>query len=303
MSYILDALKKSEREKTLGQVPTLESVISDGAKKQRTGTPWWLNVIVFFVTLIAVTGILKMAGLIDLTGLEKAVSQQAGQSEEMVSDTTTSVTAVEPADAGTSTGTSAALSTQIDLIPELAIEPQTSSVDTGQAETVPLQDEMENSQLAEVRQNPQALQTLPEDSSASNPQDTTQNTGGQQIEEQSAQETAQEIAELAEQIEAQQIEAQLLEDQAASNLALATQAPATPVQQLQPQYEEVIHDSLRNISVNVVSFSSDARQRFVMLDLTIYKEGDELPNNAQIVEIIRTGAIVEYQNKRYLLKP
>ena len=65
----------------------------------------------------------------------------------------------------------------------------------------------------------------------------------------------------------------------------------------------MIHDGLRDISVNVVSYSSDARQRFVMLDLTIYKEGDQLANNAQIVEIIRTGAIVEFQNKRYLLKP
>ena len=75
MSYILDALKKSEREKTLGQVPTLESVVSDGAKKKRTGTPWWLNLVVFFVTLIAVFGILNMAGLINFSGSGDSDSQ------------------------------------------------------------------------------------------------------------------------------------------------------------------------------------------------------------------------------------
>jgi general secretion pathway protein B len=297
MSYILDALKKSEREKTLGQVPTLESVVSDGAKKQRSGTPWWLNLIVFVVTLLAVVGILKMAGLIDLSRFEKTVSQQSEPPEESLDNAVMNEPAAEPVVADPEAEISAELFTETELSAVTALEDQRSTTNVKQNQDAPLPEPAADIQAREVQAQPQIAEVLPDASFGNSPAGDSGQVGtvednNQQTEEEFAALLAEELAALT---RAQQFEAQQKLEQANSGDDIAAEQ--------QPQFEEVIHNDLRNISVNVVSYSSDARQRFVMLDLTIYKEGDQLANNAQVVEIIRTGAIVEYQNNRYLLKP
>jgi len=294
MSYILDALKKSEREKTLGQVPTLESVVSDGAKKQRSGTPWWLNLIVFFVTLIAVVGILNMAGLINFSSSENSASQQTGTSEVSVSGVDMKEPAVEPVVADPETVLSEELLTDLSIQSQQNVTAAThvnqSTANALQAQETPPPQSPDTMQATET----QMTDVLSEVSTDVSP------TNDAQLGE-PENNTAQQAEELA--ALSQQFEAQKQLEQANSNNANAGRQQAGIEQQSQPQYEEVIHNDLRDISVNVVSYSSDARQRFVMLDLTIYKEGDQLANNAQVMEIIRTGAIVDYQNKRYLLKP
>ncbi len=306
MSYILDALKKSEREKTLGQVPTLESVVTDGAKKQRSGTPWWLNLIVFFVAMLAVVGILKMAGLISFSSSENGNSQQTLQSEASLSGSRNSEPAAEGAVADPASGSLTQPSVPTDQNTLTVVEAEGSADTAGQDQGTPppapeRADEAEALQIAEI--SSQALTEVPADLP---PQNDGQQTGAdensvQLLEDKFTEQEAEELAALAQQAEAQMLAAQKQLDEAGSNDPNAGQDSAR--QSTQPQYEAVIHDSLRDIAVNVVSYSSDARQRFVMLDLTIFKEGDQFANNAQVIEIIRTGAIVEYQNKRYLLKP
>ena len=295
MSYILDALKKSEREKTLGQVPTLESVVSDGAKKQRAGTPWWLNLIVFFVALFAVFGILKMTGLINLSKSEKVVTQQTAEPAALKkeSETDLSEPAVQPLVSDPVTETSTQQLTTTDqnsgVVADEQLAANLEQLDNSQPPPDPAQELI---QPVELEAETQLSGSLTEDDvlQVSNDESTAE------LEEKFAAQEAEELAALEQQLEVQN----QLEEAQANN---SNQQQMNTDQQSNPQYEEVIHDGLRNISVNVVSYSSDVRQRFVMLDLTIYKEGDQLANNAQIVEIIRTGAIVEYENKRYLLKP
>ena len=304
MSYILDALKKSEREKTLGQVPTLESVVSDGAKKQSTGTPWWLNVIVFFVALLAVVAILKMAGLLEFSRSNGTASVQSAQPEVSTDNSnTTESDAQTVANASMSepaTGSATQTSTESQTSQDVAInQDDQSMVNEQQSEvlqTPPIETE-DSLPLADTQMQDDLR--LPGDEStqdqvqAAIDETPTANDTTAELEEKFAAQEAEEIAALAQELEAQQTN---------SNTNSATTGN-TNEQPSQSNYEDVIHNDLRDVSVNVVSYSSDSRQRFVMLDLTIYKEGDQLPNNAKLIEVIRTGAIVEYQSKRYLLKP
>ncbi len=54
------------------------------------------------------------------------------------------------------------------------------------------------------------------------------------------------------------------------------------------------------LDINVVSYSSDANRRFVMVDQQIYREGDHLPGGMLIERITSEGPIVRYQGSRFL---
>jgi general secretion pathway protein B len=293
MSYILDALKKSEREKTLGQVPTLESVISDGAKKQRSGTPWWLNLLVFFVAFFAVFGIMKMTGLINSPAPENQVTQQPSGS---ANDTESNASRASSADSQNETQASGQVVSQTDQTADAAAKVEPSAVRAGESDA-------EDNDIVNDRQTKTPGLTDAETEA--------QLSGGSNVmqdvpvpDDEITRQLEQEAEELAAlELKAQQQNEQRQTAQATSGSLGAGQQQADVNQPTQPQYEEALHDSLRGISVNVVSYSSNARQRFVMLDMTIYKEGDQLANTAQLLEITRTGAIVEFQNKRYMLKP
>ncbi len=57
------------------------------------------------------------------------------------------------------------------------------------------------------------------------------------------------------------------------------------------------------LDINVVSYSSDAGRRFIMVDQRIYKEGEQLPGGAVIEEITVDGPIVSFAGSRYLKTP
>ena len=285
MSYILDALKKSEREKTLGQVPTLETVVADGAKRQSQGTPWWLNLLVFVLVLLGVLVGMYYAGLINIGKKENNFAATAPSS-------------------GETTDSQFAQQTPPSQIEQIAPEPVEQVQDLDQQVNQIQQEQQQAEPTAQqnnlLAENQQQVQSEPKPSNT----------------EQSVEQAAEleEIAQAQQQTLIQQQAEELAALQQAQQQAIQEQAEEIPEQPEQNQqvavaesnnndYEQVLHQSLRNVGVNVVSYSSDARQRFVMLDLTIYKEGDSLPNGADIVQIQRTGAIVEFQNKRYLLKP
>ena len=207
MSYILDALKKSEREKTLGQVPTLESVVSDGAKKKRTGTPWWLNLVVFFVTLIAVFGILNMAGLINFSGSGDSDSQLTNQAQ------------VSPgnADAGEPAAQSVVFDPAIEPSTDPAMQADQSAVDViqadqslssaGQAQDTPSQ-QADNLEATVTQAEPvDVLNDVPADLALTNDEQQAsldENTT-QQLEQKFAVQEAEELAALALQLEAQEL--------------------------------------------------------------------------------------------------
>ncbi len=297
MSYILDALKKSEREKTLGQVPTLETVVADGAKKQTNGTPWWLNLLVFVLVLLVVLAGLYFAGLIKfdtnkntLTVGSQTVNQNSANQAEV---------AAEPAQVTTTEAIQQNIGQAEQQQTELPVQQTINTTETQQleAQAQPIdsqpvagpQTNITQKAIEEIEQAVIADQTTEiEEIAAAQQQALIQ----QQASESAAVEQLQ---------QSPQVIVQEPVETAGSEASATQQIAATPA--ANNDYEEVLHQNLRNVAVNVVSYSSDARQRFVMLDLTIYKEGDSLSNGAEIVEIMRGGAIVNFQNKRYLLKP
>jgi len=288
MSYILDALKKSEREKTLGQVPTLETVISDGAKKQPTGTPWWLNLLVFLFVLTAILVGMYFAGLINFDSKKDTFSTLSNSTQN--NQIRTDQSAPKPESA-------AVVETEIEetAVKQAQQHEQIPVAQAQESETVSQQLQEQTVQtevIAEAEIQPQAENTNVVESEAETQEVAT------------AEQQAQELAAL-EQLEQAQIAEvqQPVIDVEPEELQPVEPEQTAEVQSQGNDYEEALHQNLRSIAVNVVSYSSEARQRFVMLDLTIYKEGDSMPNGADIVEIQRTGAIVEFQNKRYLLKP
>ena len=290
MSYILDALKKSEREKTLGQVPTLETVISDGAKKQRSGTPWWINVLVFVVALIAVLGVLKLTNLVDFSNSKSSSDDTIAASSES-----------EPVqdDSNQQTQSDLTLVDNNDVSTQ-GVQTQTDLVQTNQVQ----QDEQaEQAQIEQVEPQPPIPQAE-EIVELGQSELTAQADQGVVSDQQSAQQTIEMVAEPAEMVESVE-PVETVEPVIAESPQPVEQATQVAVSEQveEDNYETDLHQELRSISVNVVSYSSEATQRFVMLDLTIYKEGDLLPNDAEVLTIIRNGAIVEFKNKRYLLKP
>jgi hypothetical protein len=56
-----------------------------------------------------------------------------------------------------------------------------------------------------------------------------------------------------------------------------------------------------NLSIHV--FSEQAEERFVLINGVRYIIGDELPEGARLVDIRREGAIVDYRDYRFLLEP
>ncbi len=57
------------------------------------------------------------------------------------------------------------------------------------------------------------------------------------------------------------------------------------------------------LDINVVSYSSDAERRFIMVDQRIYKEGAQLPGGAVVEEITVDGPILSFAGRRFLKTP
>ncbi|MDH3690282.1 MAG: general secretion pathway protein GspB, partial [Gammaproteobacteria bacterium] len=57
------------------------------------------------------------------------------------------------------------------------------------------------------------------------------------------------------------------------------------------------------LSVNVVSYSEVPSRRFVMINETLYKEGQEISTGLMVDEITPNGPILRYQGNRFLMRP
>ena len=297
MSYILDALKKSEREKTLGQVPTLETVVADGAKKQTNGTPWWLNLLVFVLVLLVVLAGLYFAGLIKFDTNKSTLT--AGSQTANQNSANQAEAAAEPVQVTTTEAAQQNISQAEQQQTELPVQ---QTIDTTETQQLEAQAQPIDSQpVAEPQANitQKAIEEIEQAVIADQTAEIEEIAAAQQ--QALIQQQASESAAVEQLQQSPQVIVQEPVETVGSEAQTTQQIAATP--SANNDYEEVLHQNLRNVAVNVVSYSSDARQRFVMLDLTIYKEGDSLPNGAEIIEIMRGGAIVNFQNKRYLLKP
>ncbi len=77
MSYILDALKKSEKERTLGNIPTLES--GSSAEGRRVPLSWFIGLLAVLIAAVALLGTWSL-----WPGGKDAVTTVAPQAKETV---------------------------------------------------------------------------------------------------------------------------------------------------------------------------------------------------------------------------
>jgi general secretion pathway protein B len=61
--------------------------------------------------------------------------------------------------------------------------------------------------------------------------------------------------------------------------------------------------TLPALTLNALSWAEDARRRFVMINQAIAREGQSLPGGITLREITREGAVLEYQGRRFVLRP
>jgi hypothetical protein len=64
-----------------------------------------------------------------------------------------------------------------------------------------------------------------------------------------------------------------------------------------------IRRSLPDLNLNIHVFSEQLEERFVLINGERYISGDELPDGARLVDIRREGAVVDYRDYRFLLEP
>lgn len=64
-----------------------------------------------------------------------------------------------------------------------------------------------------------------------------------------------------------------------------------------------IRRSLPALTLNIHVFSEQLEERFVLINGERYISGDDLPEGARLVDIRREGAVVDYRDYRFLLEP
>lgn len=62
-----------------------------------------------------------------------------------------------------------------------------------------------------------------------------------------------------------------------------------------------IRGSLPDLQVNVHSYSADPAQRFVLINMRRYREGDTLPAGPRVLEINVGGLVLEYRGRHFFL--
>jgi len=66
---------------------------------------------------------------------------------------------------------------------------------------------------------------------------------------------------------------------------------------------EEIRRSLPELAVNVLSSSTDAQKRFVMINLKVYHEGDVLKAGPKVEQITEDAVVLSFRNYRFTLHP
>lgn len=60
---------------------------------------------------------------------------------------------------------------------------------------------------------------------------------------------------------------------------------------------------LPDLSINALSYSTNQTKRFVMINQSIFKEGDDLGNGISIEEITSSAIILNFESMRIIMQP
>lgn len=288
MSYILDALRKSEHQRRLGTPPDLGTADSATASRpfatrKRIGLVLALLVLVLLIAGLFWTERFNRSGW---TGGEGAGVETSPEPESMVPPVDEPEQPEQsPADDEPSDGTERRRRTVVDRRDPSREAPVRSESRPAPAEPgavptpPPVVPEGERERLVESAEEAQRLIAAEQDAAASR----------RAVEPDAGRASDPEPD-------------QVVPDEADEPVAELWQPDRL-------EYLEVwelpldVRRELPELDLSIHVFSADRDQRFVLINGERRREGDRLGSGAQLIEISRSGAIVEFRDYRFLLAP
>lgn len=289
MSFILDALRKSDARRKQGEVPDIHSQApTEPLRRSRSWLALW--VVAFILVALAAVAAIVLALRGDLPGLP--------------SDDPAPVLAVEP-------------------IPE-PVEPIASDdvSDRPEPETEELSEENEAPQ--DERRRRRARLRPEADTDTETRPDTASERAARVRERSRSREARQREAEpVSSEAAAEEIARRLAEAEAEAESEPADTASASEVERPADPERENDSDrsenrvadyveqwelplstrrSLPELSLSIHVYSGRPEERFVLINGERYVEGDSVGDGVDLVEIRREGAVVDYQSQRFLLR-
>jgi len=266
MSYILEALRKAERERQLGEAPTLSDVIYDAPSKGRNGWPWLVALL-----LLLNAGLM---GYFWLNGWGQnqpiATSSLAAPTPPKVSTDEKPATRVVPAPSS-----NAPMAASPKAVTP-AIKPLLNPAKRSPASREALDGESSPSK------NPnKALGTEPANRKPANVPNTPIIDKAFVRGEQSSLSVDEPPPVAGWEIP------KAVEPESGANLPSLREMP------------DDIQQKMPDIKINVLAYSSEPEERFAIINMVRYNRGERLPGGAVVREIQANGVVLELNGKRF----
>lgn len=266
MSYILEALRKAERERQLGEAPTLSDVIYDAPSKGRNGWPW----------LVALLLLLN-AGLMGYFWLNGWGQNPPIATSALADPTPPKVSADEkPATRIASAPTSNAPMAASPKVITPAIKPL----------------------LNPAKKSSLSREALEGESSPS--KNSNKALGTEQANRRPANAPNTPIIDKAF-VRGEQEPEPVNEPPPVANWEIPKAVESEPGANL-PSLREMpddIQQKLPDIKINVLAYSSEPEERFAIINMVRYNRGEHLPGGAVLREIQANGVVLELNGKRF----
>ncbi|QOC24022.1 general secretion pathway protein GspB [Wenzhouxiangella sp. AB-CW3] len=301
MSFILDALRKSEARRRAGEVPDLHSSQDDGRySRRRWRRPFrhLLWVVPLFLVIGGVGAYLTQPGWLPLVPQQEPAAPVADVADEELADPEQALADARSADA---------IDT-LDEAPEEAAEPETADVtEDRRRRSPPRASERDVSRpavqrerivtdhddaMAEIERQAREVEQRARDEAT---EETTEETRPEDLTP-ATDEPEQEIAEADPDVDEAAVEAltETTDGEWRPSAAEYVRAWELPLS---------VRRELPDLNLSIHVFSPEEGSRFVLINGERYVPGDRLADGARLVDIRREGAIVDFREHRFLLEP
>lgn len=269
MSILLDALKRSESQRELGSVPTLQTSIDGTTSMGRDGNSW-----------VAAVMILLAAGMMGWMGWE-----QYRLPDEVLTASTGQPTRTEQSEtaaAGTAQATELRSSSQI----------ANNSSNSG----------------GNILPKIDGPLTVGDQQTQADELETQQRRVGREFREYAAGESSSTATEAANtptldnSVRQHEVASVNLDSSAQAVSAINSETIYEPETISYWQMPESTREGLPELRISVLVYAERPENRFLLLNGERIREGDELPNGLRLEEIQRDRAIFNYRNYRFHLK-
>lgn len=288
MSYILDALRRSEEERNRGHIPTLKTVYYDESDHNFDFLHTTVGRVLVVALLLAVAALLYSNRQPVVGAFNRIFGLQDNQA--VVNDA--QITGNQQA-ASASTGETVAAAPESQL--EQAFAESGGVRDTAVAPRAESQP---------VQPVPDTQQPSTADSSNLDREDTSQIATAQP--QSTLQPPQQQVVTAApvqtQPVQSQPVQTQSIQPEQAAN---QPQSPKNASGGVKTRHDlpPDLKRSLPKLSLSVVSYAADPQKRFVMVGAEMFYEGDEVTDDMVIESITSDGPVVSWRGHEFLLKP